>query len=165
MEAERERARRLLAKLPSGMLLAAALLAGLPTLTPLALLNLGALPSSSLMHIFLAIYAVQLPLSLYTGHRIAVVLDELYDICRRGREVPRPVLLAASAAPLGFIVPLSSLGTRLAACKLVQAQKLGNNGLDLALNVMTLGLHAIIYASILERILSSITEEADEMPA
>ncbi len=159
---EADDARRVLLRLPRGMLPVAALFASLPTLSVLVVLNLRASPPAlaSLLEAFTLLYLVQVPLALYAAVFVSRLSEALAEACGKGGGA-RGGRLAVLAAlvPLGFIAPLVGLGRVLSACGLGAAQRLGSGELDVALNVMTLGLHSVLYALLLERVVDQTLEQ------
>jgi len=155
--------KEVLASLPRGFIVSAAVLASLPTLALLLPLNLGVVAPATLIDTFLALYLLQLPLALYAASRVEDAAARLTTACgekTRGRDrAGISVYTAAAAVPLGFIVPLVQLGHALALCGLLEARRLGGISLEVILNLMTLGLHTLIYASMLERAVATVFED------
>jgi hypothetical protein len=162
-EEAKSAAKAALLMLPRGMLAAASLFSSLPTLAAVALLSLETRPTPetvvAIARLFLFLYLVQLPLTLYTARWLTLVSQRLR--CDGERRAPRSFeAVLASLVPLGFIIPLTLLGRGLSECGFVKGQqRLGANGLDILLNFMTLGLHALLYALLLEKIVDAAVEE------
>lgn len=156
----KEAARKAAVHIPQGSLLIGALVASMPTLILLIPLNVRVMPPTGIPGLFAVLYAVGLPLALYTGYISARALQVLREEGCSNVPPLSPLLgVAIAAVPLGIIVPLYMLGSGLSRCGLKQAQRLSTGGIDIFLNLITLGLHSVLYAALLERILSSLFEE------
>ncbi len=159
----REALRRALREWPRMGLVIAAVFSSMPTLALAAAVNLAPRGLPGMIDAFIALYLATLPVTVAgvaLAHRLAALLD---TVCLgRPRGGLDTLSMLVSLVPLGFIVALYQLGRRLQECKATASRRLAGSGIDIALNIITFGLHAPLYALLLERLVSLNLEEQSE---
>ncbi len=163
---QREALRRVLREWPRMGLVLAAIFSSLPTLALAIAVNLAPRGLPGMFEAFAALYLATLPVTA-AGVALAYRLAALLDTRCLGREGGGldALSILASLAPLGFIVALYQLGRRLQECKATASRRLAGSGIDIALNIITFGLHAPLYALLLERLVALNLEEQGEAAA
>lgn len=162
----REALRRVLREWPRMGLVLAAVFSSLPTLGLAVAVNLAPQGLPGMAEAFASLYLAVLPVTaagVALAHRLALLLDE-ECLGREGGGLD-PLSVLVSLAPLGFIVALYQLGRRLQECGAAASRRLAGSGIDVALNIVTFGLHAPLYALLLERLVSLNLEEQAEATA
>ncbi len=122
-----------------------------PVLAAFLLANVGVLSPGDMLYVFTMLYLASLPLTgygVYMLYRLASGLS-----CASSRFTPLLGVLAM--LPLGYILALVQVGRMVSECKLVGTERLSQPMVDVVLNVITLGLHSIFYAMLLERIIDA----------
>ncbi|ABM80283.1 hypothetical protein [Hyperthermus butylicus] len=137
---------------------AGGIVSGLVTLIPVLFLNIG-IPVEYVEKIFLALYVAALPVLLASMHTLYQIARGLAGSCGLGRI--DPISFIAALLPLGYPIALYMVLSLASHCGSLRG-KLSPTLIDVFLNLITFGLHSIVYSIAFNRILDIVISELGE---